>query len=189
MNRLLFLLSVIALSAISFAGNRTSTADVAGTYVLTLGEEAAALCRLLQAPLPEAKVVLGRDATYRFEESVQGRVLTREGTFQVRSNSLVLNGKSPMKGSVKQDAIVLNGLLYQRTHVPSDEVCGDWIIVNNRGTTDGSIRMSFREDGTFRFKGMGGTSSGRYEVRGNYVHLDYMEVDGARAEFPMRGLH
>jgi hypothetical protein len=190
MNRLILIVTALLASCASFAATSNSSADVAGTYILKLSEEAAALCRLLQTDLPQAKVVLSPDARYRYEGSFKGRPSTVEGKFAVRSNSLVLYGRTDkqaaFKGTYQQDVILLNGLTYERQSEPVCELSGTWVVTRN-GQEDRSIRFSFKDDGTFKFAGMGGTSSGRYELDGNYVHLEYMEVDGQPAEFPMRG--
>jgi hypothetical protein len=64
---------------------------------------------------------------------------------------------------------------------------GTWVVQNSNGRVDPSIHFSFTRDGHFSFSGMGGTSSGTYEVAGDRILLRYQEVDGQRVEFPYSG--
>ncbi|MEZ0326182.1 MAG: hypothetical protein ACAH95_09760, partial [Fimbriimonas sp.] len=64
---------------------------------------------------------------------------------------------------------------------------GRWVVQNTNGRIDPSIRFTFTEDHRFSFKGMGGTSSGTYELLDDRISLRYQEVDGERVEFPYNG--
>jgi hypothetical protein len=64
---------------------------------------------------------------------------------------------------------------------------GRWIVQNSNGRVDPSIHFTFTQDGRFSFSGMGGTSSGTYEVIEDRISLRYQEVDGQKVEFPYNG--
>jgi hypothetical protein len=185
MNRFLLALTALGVSALSFASTHASTADLAGTYELRLSDEAVALCRLMNAPVPQSKLVLTRDSHFKCDSPALGN----EGTYEIERDALTFYGQrggKPLRGTVLPDSIVLNGLHYQR--VTSDSgFGGDWHVITASGREDRSIHFTFKEDGTFSFKGMGGSSRGRYEVDGNSIYLEYKEVDGERVNFDRRG--
>jgi hypothetical protein len=64
---------------------------------------------------------------------------------------------------------------------------GTWVVRQPNGTVDVQSKFTFTNKGTFRYKGLGGTSSGTYEVDEGCIYLTYMEVDGERVENPFKG--
>jgi hypothetical protein len=184
MNRLILVISALVVSSLALASS-SSAVDYAGTYVLRVSEESAALCRLMQTPVPESKVVLTQDAQYRIERSVKGQLIRNDGSFAVERGVLILYGKKPVKATVVNDSLILDGLVYQReAYCP---MVGTWVVRQANGFVDTQSKFTFSEKGTFRYKGLGGTSSGTYEVDEGCIYLTYKEVDGERVAEPFRG--
>lgn len=184
MNRIVIVISALVVSSLSFASGST-VRDYAGTYVLKVSEESAALCRLMQTPVPESKVVLTDDAQYCIERNVRGQVIRNQGAFAVERGVLILFGKKPSKVTVVKDSLILDGLYYERE--PVCPMVGTWVVRQANGSVDTQSKFTFTEKGTFRYKGLGGSSSGTYEVDEGCIYLTYMEVDGERVENPFKG--
>jgi hypothetical protein len=187
LKRLFLVVTALTISALCFGAS--SAAEVAGTYVLKLGEESAALCRLLQLPMPQSKITLDESSRFTFERNVNGKILQNQGAFAVERGVLILFGKklgkSPIRAKVQPGVLVIDGLLYER--MPVCELVGTWVVVQANGFVDAATKFTFTEKGTFRYKGLGGTSAGKYDVDEGVIHLTYTEVDGSRVEEPFHG--
>ncbi len=184
MNRLVFVISAWVVSSVSFASSN-SVRDVAGTYVLKVSSEAAALCRLMQTSVPESRVVLTEDARYSMDRQINGQIIRTQGAFVVEGGIVHLSGKKPVKASVSKDIMVLDGLLYERE--PVSPMIGTWVVRQANGSVDNHSKFTFTDKGTFRYRGLGGTSSGTYEVDEGCVYLTYMEVDSEKVAQPFKG--
>jgi hypothetical protein len=202
------LLSAIGLLALlTVAGAADQTAAAIGKYKWVPAHDLVSFYKRHRLNTPSAVLWLNYKGVFRHVLTDDQGTETTLGTYRVEGDKVVFHIESgdgvglPRSMDLDDECISGNGTAFlkdKRIKLPMPErprpqapivaedcppswVVGTWTL-RNYGNEDISTRFTFSPNGTFRYKGLGGTSAGTYEVSDSGIELVYCEIDGTPVE-------
>lgn len=209
---LLSAFGLLALLAVAGAADQTSAI---GKYKWVPARDLVSFYKRHRLNTPSAVLWLNYKGVFRHVLTDDQGTETTLGTFRIEGDKIVFQIESgdgvglPRTMDLDDKCISAGGTSFLKDQriklplgprpAPVEECAPSWIVgtwtLRNYGNEDTTTRFTFANNGTFRYKGLGGTSAGTYTLTGNGIELCYNEIDGEavdrgtrmRKYLPVRG--
>ncbi|AIE87142.1 hypothetical protein [Fimbriimonas ginsengisoli] len=197
--RVRFFAITIASLALAAVASATGQARIAvGKYKWVPAEDTISFYKRHKLPMPSAVLWMNASGVFRHVLTDDQGTDTTLGTYTVKADEITFKIETgdgvglPRKMKLELDSISATGTSFLRDKkvqltptapsAPAADSMPDWVVgtwtLHRNGAEDSTTRFSFTSNGTFRYKGLGGTSAGTFTVSDTGIDLFYSEIDG-----------